>query len=134
MTPLNSSSGGWLMSSPRLLACFSLAHQTSKRRVCSVKSPAHGRLGQVQHLRDLLRRQLLAALELHGGPLLRRERFHGFPELAHAALRHQGLRGIDKGRRHPLHRALSLTLRLATPPADELAPSFPLPRLIEAAI
>src|SRR5215467_3710235 len=88
----------------------------------------------MEHLRDLLRRQLFATLEEHGRPLLRGKLLDRLPEPAHPAFLYHGVGWIDEGRPDLLHgrgRPGPFVLRA---PADQLSPPLPLPRLVEAAI
>src|SRR6266542_1637968 len=87
----------------------------------------------MKHHRDLLGRELLAALEEHGHPLLRRQRLDGVPELAHAASVADGVTRVHEGRRM-LRDGIAGVSLLAFTPADEPAPAPTPPLMVQAAV
>src|SRR5437867_4241668 len=121
------SAGG---SSPRrygtrsVSGCFSMSallHRLLEGRQRAVQVDAHGRLGTLEHLGDLVGRHVLLHPEQDRGPLARRELVHRRGQLLHRPLPAQLVHSVDDRCRLPLEEwivaVVTFVARPELPPA-----------------
>src|SRR5262245_9308260 len=112
------------------VAISALLHRLLQGRERTVQVDAHGRLGALEYLGDVVRRHVLLHPEQHGGPLTRGQSIHRGAQVLHCSLVGELVDGVGDGRRLPVEDRLTLVVIIARP---QLPPAI-LPFVVEAKV
>src|SRR6266446_3613869 len=105
--------------------CFAMSallHRLLEGRQRAVQMDAHGRLGTLEHLGDLVGRQVLLDPEQYRGPLARREPVHRCAQFLHSPLPAELVHGVGDRRRLPLEDRIGAVVAFVAHP--ELPPAM----------